>query len=124
MLEGLWKGRRVGIVGAKPASAQTGLGNGIPKRVCSSHFRQCALGAIHRSSPVNAMYKLARSSRPLAAALRAVRVRIAIIFGLSNYRANHSQQETPIRSSGVQQKRNLSIHEYLSANLLRSVRST
>ncbi|KAL9617490.1 MAG: hypothetical protein Q9160_007701 [Pyrenula sp. 1 TL-2023] len=49
------------------------------------------------------MFKLARG-RPLASAVRAI-------------------QETPLRSSFLQsqqQKRNLSIHEYLSANLLKS----
>ncbi|MCJ1370935.1 Succinate--CoA ligase [ADP-forming] subunit beta, mitochondrial [Loxospora ochrophaea] len=45
------------------------------------------------------MYKIARS-RPLAAAFRAV-------------------NDTPVRSSAIQQKRHLAIHEYLSANLLK-----
>ncbi|KAL9630262.1 MAG: hypothetical protein Q9164_006506, partial [Protoblastenia rupestris] len=47
------------------------------------------------------MYKLARS-RPLAAALGVVK------------------PNTSARSSALQQKRFLSIHEYLSANLLKS----
>ncbi|KAI9764725.1 MAG: Succinate--CoA ligase [ADP-forming] subunit beta, mitochondrial [Geoglossum simile] len=46
------------------------------------------------------MFKLARS-RPFASTLKAVR-------------------ETPFRNSGAQQKRGLSIHEYLSAALLRT----
>lgn len=62
------------------------------------------------------MYKLARS-RPLAAALRATKVCPAGI-------PIHFRRTTPVRSSGIQQKRFLSIHEYLSANLLKTVRST
>ena len=34
---------------------------------------------------------------------------------------NDQQQDTPARRSALQQKRFLSIHEYLSANLLKSV---
>ena len=42
---------------------------------------------------------------------------------LSVPRAKYPQQDSPARSSGIQQKRFLSIHEYLSANLLKTVRS-
>lgn len=68
------------------------------------------------------MFKLARS-RPLAAALRAVKV-----CGNPHdwtcplaAKADTQQQDIPPRSSALQQKRFLSIHEYLSANLLKTV---
>ncbi|KAI9752909.1 MAG: Succinate--CoA ligase [ADP-forming] subunit beta, mitochondrial [Chaenotheca gracillima] len=47
------------------------------------------------------MFPLARSSRPLTSAFRAVK-------------------DAPLRNAGLQQKRGLSIHEYLSANLLKT----
>ena len=64
------------------------------------------------------MYKLARS-RPLVAALKAVKVRTDAVF--SGMGIDNQQQDTPARSSALQQKRFLSIHEYLSANLLKTV---
>lgn len=67
------------------------------------------------------MFKLARS-KPFAAALRAAtKVCSPKKPSLQTELQIKSQQlDTPARSSAVQQKRFLSIHEYLSANLLKT----
>lgn len=68
------------------------------------------------------MYKLARS-RPLAAAFRAAKVckqpHRDSIWGI---KSDNKQQDTPTKTAALQQRRWLSIHEYLSANLLKTVR--
>ena len=64
------------------------------------------------------MFKFARS-RPLASAIRAVQVdSIETRLGKSD---TDCQQREAFRDPNIQQKRSLSIHEYLSANLLRDV---
>lgn len=67
------------------------------------------------------MFKLARS-RPFAAALRAATKVCSPQMRSPRLKPqlNNQQQGTPTRSSAIEQKRFLSIHEYLSANLLKT----
>jgi hypothetical protein len=66
------------------------------------------------------MFKLARS-RPVASALRTAAVRRDNAHRTRSL-LMQQQQSTASQSSRLQQKRFLSIHEYLSANLLKTVR--
>jgi len=80
------------------------------------------------------MYKLARSSRPAISGFRAIAVsRIAPLLHTYIYTRRKTRQcntehttdqlqGTPINRISASQRRNLSIHEYLSADLLRQVR--
>lgn len=66
------------------------------------------------------MFKLARS-RQVASAFKAAKVR-RDMRGLQQDEMADQLQDTPIRRAAFQQTRNLSIHEYRSAQLLDSVR--
>lgn len=67
------------------------------------------------------MFRLARS-RPLAAALRPFTKVCSPQKVPTAMRAstNNQKQDTPARSPAINPKRFLSIHEYLSANLLKT----
>ena len=98
---------------AAPAEGQARLSYLHSNKALSPSFARCRINNWTRI-----MFKLARG-RPLAAALNTVKV---CVLCLNNGRVVLTHpQASPVWSS-LQQKRNLSIHEYLSANLLRSVR--